>query len=364
MNITRSSIRANVGYLGGGLYQRGNTMTIRDSVIYGNAADNSYGNGHGGGIRVNSGSKVNVDLIIVNTTISQNYAYVNGGGIDVDGGNAFFFSSSVIDNDAYHDHNSLYGGNGGGVRVNAGARVQVANTLIARNTINNAPIPDDCFGTLEGYGWNLLGDLGGCTFTGNGNASRGTIAPNTFGPLQDNGGPTLTHALLAGSQAIDSTYSTGCTNETGATLTTDQRGGTRGAGVKCDVGAFEYGAQPPVVATLDVDASSTATKYDSLTDGLLTLRYMFGLTGSSLIGNAVGATATRKDAAAIKTYLDGIRTSLDIDGNGNVDALTDGLLIIRYLFGLRGASLVQGAIAAGAPRTAAQIENYVATLTP
>ena len=213
--------------------------------------------------------------------------------------------------------------------------------------------------------WNLLGNLGGCTFTGNGIAGRGTIPLNTFGPLQDNGGPTLTHALLAGSPAINSTYPQGCVNETGATLTTDQRGGTRGAGVQCDVGAFEYGAQLPFAPTLDIDASITATKYDALTDGLLAIRYMFGLTGSSLTANAIGSTATRKDPAAIKAYLDGIRAALDIDGNGNVDALTDGLLVIRYLFGLRGAPLIQGAIAAGATRTtAAQIESYLATLTP
>ena len=245
-----------------------------------------------------------------------------------------------------------------------GSNVDPSITLNGSNsvTINNALIPEDCSGTLEVYGWNLLGDLSGCTFTGNGISSRGTIPLNTFGPLQDNGGPTLTHALLAGSTAIDSTYAQGCVNETGATLTTDQRGAARGAGVSCDVGAFEY-VSP--VATLDIDGSSTATKYDALTDGLLAIRYMFGLTGSSLTANAIGGTATRKDPAAIKAYLDGIRAALDIDGNGNVDALTDGLLVIRYLFGLRGAPLIQGAIAAGATRTtAAQIESYLATLTP
>lgn len=53
---------------------------------------------------------------------------------------------------------------------------------------------------------------------------------------------------------------------------------------------------------------------------------------------------------------------MDIDQNGQVDALTDGLLLLRYMFGLRGASLVQGLIGQGAARnTAALIEAYLAT---
>ena len=51
------------------------------------------------------------------------------------------------------------------------------------------------------------------------------------------------------------------------------------------------------VATLDVDASISSTKYDALTDGLLIIRYLFGLTGSSLTTGALGGTATRTDPA-------------------------------------------------------------------
>ena len=271
----------------------------------------------------------------------------------------------MIDNDAYHDRNSQIGGVGGGIYVNKGCRVVVVNTLIARNTINDTPITDDCYGTLEGYGRNLLGDLTSCTFTGNGIPSRGLISPNTLGQLQDNGGPNLTHALLAGSQAIDATYSSGCTDNLGATLTTDQRVARRGTGVHCDIGAFEYGAQAPFVATLDVDGSRTATRYDALTDGLLVIRYIALRTdGVSLTVNALDGTATRTDPAAVKAYLDAIRAALDIDGNGGVDALTDGLLVIRYLL-TSGAPLIQSAIGAAATRTTApQIESYMATLTP
>ena len=58
--------------------------------------------------------------------------------------------------------------------------------------------------------------------------------------------------------------------------------------------------------SLDVDGSLTATKYDALTDGLLTPRYLFGLTGTSLTAGALGGTATRTDPAVIKAYLDAI----------------------------------------------------------
>ena len=113
---------------------------------------------------------------------------------------------------------------------------------------------------------------------------------------------------------------------------------------------------------LDIDGNNA---YDALTDGLIALRYLFGLTGPALTSGAVGATATRSDPVTIKAYLDSIRTSLDIDNNGSSDALTDGLLLIRFLFGLRGQALIAGAIGPGATRiTSAQIEAYITSLMP
>ena len=55
----------------------------------------------------------------------------------------------------------------------------------------------------------------------------------------------------------------------------------------------------------------------------------------------------------------------DIDGNGQIDALTDGLLILRYLFGLEGDTLINGVIAEDATRTSsADIEAHLRTLMP
>jgi len=230
LTITRSTIRSNKAYSGGGIYVR-NATTIRDSTLSSNGAT------YGGGIEVSSAALPHL-LIIVNSTLSQNYADTDGGGIDNEG-TTFLYNTSIIDNDADHDGNLVPGGIGGGVNVLTGKRFVVVNSLIARNTVFNQPVYDDCHGNLESYGWNLLGELLGCTFTGNG-GSQSIIALDSFGPLQNNGGSTQTHALLAGSTAIDSTFAQGCVDENGAALTADQRGAPRGTGIFCDIGAFEY----------------------------------------------------------------------------------------------------------------------------
>lgn len=115
---------------------------------------------------------------------------------------------------------------------------------------------------------------------------------------------------------------------------------------------------------LNVDGS-TSSVYDSLTDGLIIMRYLMGIRGAALTAKALASTATRTDPAAVAAYLDSIRTSLDIDNNGVVDALTDGTLILRYLMGIRGASLVNGAIGGGAfNATAAGVEAKIQSLMP
>ena len=60
------------------------------------------------------------------------------------------------------------------------------------------------------------------------------------------------------------------------------------------------------------------------------------------------------------SYLSWLGGRLDVDGNGEVDPLTDGVLITRYLFGFRGASLIAGAVGHGCSRcTAGAIESYL-----
>ena len=75
-----------------------------------------------------------------------------------------------------------------------------------------------------------------CGFTGTGDI---VDTDPLLGPLQDNGGPTFTHALLPGSPAIDAVPVAECTDPDGNPLTMDQRGSHRPSGVGCDKGAFE-----------------------------------------------------------------------------------------------------------------------------
>ena len=113
----------------------------------------------------------------------------------------------------------------------------------------------------------------------------------------------------------------------------------------------------------DIDGDGRA---DALTDGLLFLRYAFGLTGDPLISGVVASDAQYTTASDIEQELATIYASSgDIDGNGEVDALTDGLLLLRYLFGLDGDTLTAGVIGDGATLTdSAGLETYMATLMP
>jgi hypothetical protein len=123
-----------------------------------------------------------------------------------------------------------------------------------------------------------------------------------------------------------------------------------------------FAATPVGRRVFDFDGN---TSYDPPTDGLLAVRYLFGFSGGALIDGAVGDGATRITAQAIGDYFTDINPMLDIDGNGDVDALTDGLLITRYMLGMRGDSLLQGALAPDATRmNAPDIETYVQGLMP
>ena len=112
---------------------------------------------------------------------------------------------------------------------------------------------------------------------------------------------------------------------------------------------------------LDVDKNNA---YDALTDGLLILRYLFGNTGNGLILGVVGPGAAITTSAPMLTRLTDLRPVIDVDGDGQADKFTDGILIVRYLFGMRGSALVANAVSPNATRSAAQIEAYIASLLP
>ena len=106
---------------------------------------------------------------------------------------------------------------------------------------------------------------------------------------------------------------------------------------------------------IDIDDETNA-----LTDGLLVLRHLFGFSGTTLVDGAVTISAARTGSASISNYLDTHATQLDIDGDGRIDALTDGLLLLRYLFGFQGYSLIEDARGSDATRaTSTEISAYI-----
>lgn len=113
----------------------------------------------------------------------------------------------------------------------------------------------------------------------------------------------------------------------------------------------------PFVPILDIDNNG---ELSAATDGMLLLRYLLGFRDANLIGgNVIGANAERTSAAQIEAYLASILAAnnggalvFNVDGSGNnVLAMTDGLLVLRYMLGLTGTPLIDNACAASCNAT-------------
>jgi hypothetical protein len=105
-----------------------------------------------------------------------------------------------------------------------------------------------------------------------------------------------------------------------------------------------------VSATWDIDGNGKA---DALTDGLTLLKASFGLSGQSMIEGSI-ATDSNMTLEEIEGSMEKAMTIADIDDSGDVDALTDGLMVLRYLFGVEDSGLTEGAISTNAKREAHQ----------
>lgn len=121
---------------------------------------------------------------------------------------------------------------------------------------------------------------------------------------------------------------------------------------------------PPGGLAFDVDGNGTV---DAYTDGILIIRRLLGASGTSLTlsGAVVGPGAQRTDPTAIAQYIDSLGSKLDVDGNGTRDAYTDGILIVRYMLGATGTSLtLNGAVVGpGCTRcTPSAIQSYLQPL--
>ena len=105
------------------------------------------------------------------------------------------------------------------------------------------------------------------------------------------------------------------------------------------------GRQP---ATCDLDADANVS-VKAMTDGILALRWMLGMTGTAATQGAIGALPGRTLATDIAAHLNLQR--IDIDGDSSVDAATDGVLLLRALLGLIGTAVTNGAVSPCATRT-------------
>jgi large subunit ribosomal protein L40e len=110
---------------------------------------------------------------------------------------------------------------------------------------------------------------------------------------------------------------------------------------------------------IDVDGNG---EYDALTDGLLLLRDMYGFTGEELISGAIGVDAIYSSAQEVQERIEILGDSLDIDQDGQIDALSDGLMILRYLFGFYGDTLTADLVTQDSLRhEPGEIEDYLAS---
>ena len=326
VTLTRSTVSDNhvsPFYHGGGIFNGGGvaTLNIMSSTLSGNSA------GSGGAIS-NSSS-----LTVTNSTISGNEASFYGGGImnDVLGeqsGVATVYSTSIVDNVA--DSNGDGIGSGGGV-YNDGT-FSMRNTLIAGNrvgVVSSIPVYDNCWGTIESYALNLIGawdeerNSGSCRIEGERDFLNGL---SLLGPLQNNGGPTRTIALLPGSNAIDGASIGGCIDTNGGVLTADQRGVVRPKGLRCDVGAYELAP--------DTDGDGLADELDNCTlvanaTQLDTNRDGYGNICDPDFNN--NGIVDSQDGALLKAaFGSGGFPDRDLNGNGIVDSNDGARLKARF----------------------------------
>jgi CSLREA domain-containing protein len=209
----------------GGALALHSDVVLRDTAFYASSATE-----RGGAIR-NANSLYPTAVRLVNCTVSGNTAGSGGGIYSVEGTLALF-STTVVGNKALSS-------SGGGITNGAASSASFVNTILSGNQRaaergGGAFVANDCTGTFTSGGNSIVSTVTGCTVNGGVSA----VSPQ-LGPLQDNGGYGATHALLSGSPAIGGGHPSGCTTETGAILTADQRGVKRPIGAQCDIGAYE-----------------------------------------------------------------------------------------------------------------------------
>ena len=288
VSLSNSTISGNSsGDYGGGISTNSGSVSLSNSTLSGNSSD-----GDGGGIRTSSGSvslsnstlsgnssgddgggifNYRGAVSLSNSTLSGNSSGDNGGGIYTDDSTVLIVNSTITGNSA--------SGVGGGISLRADnfnddERLTLHNSIVAGNT-DNGTAPDvlavgDVANDLIVEN-SLIGNTTGSgitSATGTGNILDQSAL---LGSLADNGGPTLTHALLPGSQAIDAGNNDLGLGIDNVVLTTDQRGETfdRIRFGTVDIGAFEssfVAEAAPVVTGIKVGSPDWNSSFVSAID--------------------------------------------------------------------------------------------------
>jgi hypothetical protein len=237
--------------LGGGVYGVNSALTLTGVTVSGNSAGSNGGGlalvplqGKAGEVRAVAVAAAT----IANSTISGNAAETAGGGIHNEG-NMTLINATVSGNTA--------GTQGGGI-ITYGGALALRRTLISGNTAPTGREARRQAGSVNVASFNLFGFGGNAGLSGFSAGATDVVASPPLaailGPLGSNGGPTLTHALRAGSPALDRAPSADCLAQ--PVNGTDQRGYPRNVNAngapsanECDIGAFEvaFKVEVPVI---------------------------------------------------------------------------------------------------------------------
>ena len=302
LNVCVTGNSASLGS-GGGIYNRGSLNPVTECTVSYNTAGQ-----HGGGILSDQ------DLTIIRCAVTNNIASGDGGGLQ-QAGTAVLINSTFAANRATGSGGGINdaGGNtmdirnctisanmasiGGGLAVPVfGASTTLRNTIIAGNNPSGPPTPapevsdifiDGVSGILISAGYNLIGTTTGAA-PGSFIATDLLNANPKLGPLQNNGGPTLTMALLPGSPAIDA----GSNANLLSSMTTDQRVFMAriingGVSATVDIGAYEY-------------ATARALKFEAIND----LTPCLSSTDFRTVANARSAIRSIQCSLASRLWVD------------------------------------------------------------
>jgi hypothetical protein len=243
-SVSRNTISGALTVQGGAISAlNGGAVMINNSTVDGNSisCNASCNDLQGAGILFNGPQTV---AKVMNSTISNNIIVASnlgvGGGISASIGNLILANTTVSGNTAPVGGGGIYYGS-------STTGITLTNTIVANNTsyqFGSSPPASDCSGSgaMTSLGYNLIGDTFGCNFISLSSDQVGSVfSPINpqLGPLQDNDGPAPTQALLPGSPALDAGNPAQPGSGGAACLVTDQRGVSRPAGARCDIGAYE-----------------------------------------------------------------------------------------------------------------------------